>query len=217
MKKKSITEDPRIMLLLEQLGPEGYGILCLLEDTLQHYPGSRYPLELTPALARQYNTTAAKVETVIRQYGLFRVSENDSLSKVFESTTKPPKAKKGGCLPGAETTLIESGAPPFLCLPLNDKTEYPIYQHQVQEWATLYPAVNIEQELRKMKGWCDANPAQRKTYSGILRFINRWLAQEQDKGGRRGPANKTISGSAAPTYDLEEYEAMTLQVGARKD
>ena len=41
--------------------------------------------------------------------------------------------------------------------------------------------VDIMQELRNMKGWCNSNPTKRKTKRGILRFINGWLSREQDK------------------------------------
>ncbi len=68
-------------------------------------------------------------------------------------------------------------------LPLNDKTEYPIFEKQAIEWAGLYPAVDVIQQLRAMKGWLDANPKRRKTKSGILRFINSWLSKEQNRGG----------------------------------
>lgn len=72
--------------------------------------------------------------------------------------------------------------PPIITLILNDKTEYPLYQKDIDYWANLYQAVNIVQELRKMKGWCDASPQRRKTKRGIKRFINTWLSKEQDKG-----------------------------------
>ena len=32
-----------------------------------------------------------------------------------------------------------------------------------------------------MKGWLNSNPTKRKTRRGIKRFINSWLAREQDK------------------------------------
>ena len=38
-------------------------------------------------------------------------------------------------------------------LPLNDKTEYPVYEEQANEWADLYPAVDVIQQLRGMKLW----------------------------------------------------------------
>ena len=37
-----------------------------------------------------------------------------------------------------------------------------------------------------MKAWCISNPKKRKTASGIRRFINSWLAEEQNRGGQKG-------------------------------
>ncbi len=79
----------------------------------------------------------------------------------------------------------EPEEPPVISFILNDKSRYPIRQAQVDEWSGLYPAVDIMQELRKMAGWLDANPSKRKTKRGILRFVNGWLAREQDKGGKK--------------------------------
>ena len=73
--------------------------------------------------------------------------------------------------------------PPTITLMLNDKTEYPLYNKDIEQWQELYPAVDILQQLRKMKGWLMSHPKQRKTKGGILKFINSWLAKEQDKGG----------------------------------
>ena len=72
--------------------------------------------------------------------------------------------------------------PPVVLLPLNDGTEYPVTQEQSQEWAGLYPAVDVIQQLREMRGWLEANPDRRKTKRGVLRFVHGWLAKEQDKG-----------------------------------
>lgn len=93
---------------------------------------------------------------------------------------------------------VESTAPEtatVLTLTLNDKSEYPITQDDIDAWAELYPAVDILQELRKMRGWCDANPRKRKTKSGIRRFIASWLAREQDRGGT--PARRGCTGSGS--------------------
>lgn len=96
-------------------------------------------------------------------------------------------------LPGAETPPDPPKPPPAPSSPvvisiiLNDKTEYPITEADVDGWKDLYPAVDVMQELRKMKGWADANPSKRKTKAGIKRFINAWLAKEQDR--YHGPGN----------------------------
>lgn len=79
-----------------------------------------------------------------------------------------------------------SGSTPPVCLiPLNTGAEYPISEAQVNEWKTLYPAVDVVQELREMRGWCLANKSKRKTAAGVLRFITGWLSREQDQGGSK--------------------------------
>ncbi len=75
-----------------------------------------------------------------------------------------------------------ASVPPVISLPLNDKSLHGICQTDVDGWAELYPAVDIMQELRKMKGWLDTNPTKRKTKRGIGRFINGWLSRAQDSG-----------------------------------
>lgn len=69
----------------------------------------------------------------------------------------------------------------FIKFPLINSTEHPILNSNLLEWKKLYPAVDVEQELRNMKGWLDANPKRRKKATGIKRFINGWLAREQEK------------------------------------
>ena len=79
----------------------------------------------------------------------------------------------------------KSASAPAYRLILHDGSYYPISKEDISKWAALYPAVDIEQEIRKMIGWSEANPQHRKTKRGALAFINRWLAREQDKGGAR--------------------------------
>lgn len=68
-------------------------------------------------------------------------------------------------------------------IPLNDRAEHPVTASQVSEYERLYPAVDVGQALRSMRGWCDANPKKRKTQSGVTAFINAWLAKDQNNGG----------------------------------
>ncbi|BBM66330.1 hypothetical protein VA249_29760 [Vibrio alfacsensis] len=68
-------------------------------------------------------------------------------------------------------------------LPLKGKAKvHGITLGDLSEWKSLYPAVDVTQELRKMRGWCQANPTRQKTKQGIGRFIHSWLCREQDKG-----------------------------------
>jgi len=95
-----------------------------------------------------------------------------------------------------------------ITLTTNSNEEYPIYQDQVDEWSELYPAVDVMQELRNMKGWLDANPTRRKTKSGMLRFINNWLSKTQNQGGTKGYGRQSICQST-PTNggDSDKFNA----------
>lgn len=79
---------------------------------------------------------------------------------------------------------------PLISFPMNDKSEYLIFEEQAHEWAALYPAVDVIQQLRNMRGWLLANPKKRKTKTGVNNFINGWLSREQNKGGC-APAHKS--------------------------
>ena len=80
----------------------------------------------------------------------------------------------------------------FIDLVLNDGSLFEVFDSDVQEWSKIYPAVDIKQELRKMKGWLDANPTRRKTRRGVRRFVNNWLSRTQDQGGTPGYTQKAV-------------------------
>ena len=70
----------------------------------------------------------------------------------------------------------------FISLPLKvGQGEFHVDVLYLSRLKELYPAVDVEQELRNMYGWCDANPKNRKTRSGIKRFITNWLSREQNR------------------------------------
>ena len=92
--------------------------------------------------------------------------------------------------------------PPVIEFILNDKTYYPITQKQVDKWTELYPNVDVMQQLRKMCGWLDANPRNRKTKGGILKFVNGWLAREQDKPRK---VQQQTTKDLAPNLDFNEF------------
>ncbi len=109
-------------------------------------------------------------------------ASNNSQSKGKESRVNKSKVKKN-----SRSAPAAAASDRRLCISLilNDNSEYPVYQDQADKWAALYPAVDVGQELRKMAGWCEANPKRRKTKRGVLNFINSWLSREQDRGGNQ--------------------------------
>lgn len=70
------TEDPKCVLLISQLGMEGYGIFWALVEKLRAQKDLRLPLSLLPALAGKWGTSAAKVETVVTAFGLFGIDDD---------------------------------------------------------------------------------------------------------------------------------------------
>lgn len=70
-------DDTKCVLLIEQLGMEGYGIFWVLIEVLRDQPEYRYPISLLPALARRYNTTTEKLKTVVFSYDLFKIEGED--------------------------------------------------------------------------------------------------------------------------------------------
>lgn len=70
-------DDPKITLLIDQLALEGYGIFWVLIETLRDQPEYKYPIILIPSIARKYNTTTEKVKSVVFNYGLFSIENNE--------------------------------------------------------------------------------------------------------------------------------------------
>lgn len=71
---------------------------------------------------------------------------------------------------------------------------YPVTESDLTNWAEIYPAVNLDSEMRKIIGWSQSNPLKRKTLKGMPKFINSWLSRAQDKGGGMTTANQSQSG-----------------------
>jgi hypothetical protein len=120
---------------------------------------------------------------------------------------------KEDILHGADdsASMQEEDSPIIISLMLNDKTHYHVNKLQVDEWKELYPAVDVEQQLRNMKGWLDSNPKRRKTKSGILKFITSWLAREQDRGGTYRGQGKSKSNMPEMSPERQKaYEEMEV-------
>ena len=115
------------------------------------------------------------------------LSENEH--NLSENDTKKSKVKESKvnrnnyyALPSANAADT-AGENIFITLPLNDKSNYSVSKSDVQHYKILYPAVDVEQQLRSMLGWLEANPSRRKTRTGIKGFITKWLNKVQDRGG----------------------------------
>lgn len=77
---------------------------------------------------------------------------------------------------------------------LNNVEEWKPTAALFAEYVRLYPNVDVKQQFNVMRSWCLSNPNKRKTKRGITRFVNSWLAREQDKGGTSGYNRQVSSG-----------------------
>lgn len=100
---------------------------------------------------------------------------------------------------------LPSSPPPAAVLPLVDGSDFLIAQETVDELSGLYPAVDVDQQLRNMRGWLLANPKNRKTKAGIMRFVNSWLSREQNQAR---PQNRQQFQKPTKAQELEDFYGM---------
>lgn len=92
---------------------------------------------------------------------------------------------------------------------LNNGKNFGVTQGTIDELAPLYPAVDVEQEMRKMQGWLLGNPRHRKTANGIMRFVTAWLGRAQD-GERTQASSSKNEKRARETGSERKYTAEEL-------
>lgn len=95
-----------------------------------------------------------------------------------------------------------------ISIPLCDGSEYQVTRIEIDEWAQLFPAVDVAQELRNYKAWTISKPRKRKTRRGIKASVTSWLIGKQDKfrpsevtSGTLYPANSTAIGKRQRSDD----------------
>lgn len=118
------------------------------------------------------NQTVDKIIHLLNQNDNEYDNENDNDNDVSYNDT---------CNDTCNDTLPTKLSNVFITIITNTKEEYPIEFNLVTQYKELYPNVDVEQELKKMKAWSISNPSKRKTKRGMLKFVNNWLSREQDK------------------------------------
>ncbi|MGH7291869.1 MAG: hypothetical protein ACREJT_11705, partial [Myxococcota bacterium] len=106
---------------------------------------------------------------------------------------------------------------PVITIPTITGPEFPVTQEVINDFQEAYPAVDVMAKLRALRMWSMTNPKRRKTYGGMMRWLNGRLAEVQDSGGGRvqargtGAPNRQVqleqSNRAAADAWLEQEEA----------
>ena len=169
-------------LTLYSVNGEPYGQLTKFEEhqKINRPSKSRIPSP-DSALADAHT---AFTESSVKPHVLARAREEQGTGNREQGTGSISAEPKVDSTPNGGGILIH--------LPTNRKGEnYAVPNHQADEWRELYPAVSVDAELRKMRGWLLANADRRKTSRGMPRFIANWLARQQDRGGTGTATPKT--------------------------
>lgn len=104
--------------------------------------------------------------------------------------------------PSAPRQAALLASPVVIGLQLESGDEYEVTQAQANELQELYPAADVPQELRNMRGWLIANPARRKTRKRIMQFITGWLSKEKDAPRQATPVQAPAPVSVKPAVPL---------------
>ena len=77
----------------------------------------------------------------------------------------------------------------FAKLPIINNQFYTVYQKDVEEWKTSFPAVDVEQEIRNAIEWIKGNPKNVKKNG--KRYLTNWLIRSQEKARAHSERNKS--------------------------
>lgn len=78
----------------------------------------------------------------------------------------------------AKSRVLGSGAEVILMPAVGG--EVSVCESIVEEWAEVYPGVDVPATLKEIRQWVLANPSRRKV--NVRAFLVNWLKREQDRG-----------------------------------
>jgi hypothetical protein len=88
-----------------------------------------------------------------------------------ELSPRPPERSSGTPVPGLE----------FPCD--GQVRSWQLTFELLEQWTAAYPSLDLEAECRKALVWVQANPARKKTASGMSKFLLGWFGRAQNNGG----------------------------------
>lgn len=164
---------------------------------------------------------AKLVETPSKKEGEKEEEEEEEKEiEVEKEIDNIPPAEVCGELPSSPPPAEPDPAPPSIVvikLPLVDGTEFGISEEKVSEFSDLYPAVDVTQQLRNMRGWLLANPKNRKTNSGIMRFVTAWLSREQNSARKENAQSRPAYQKQTKAQELDEFYGMAANWAANRE
>lgn len=147
--------------------------------------------------------------------------ETVSKSATATATAHPQPEIKDSCAaasaaPTAPAAATWDGQP--ITLQTVSGENWPVPAGDCENWASAYPATNVLQELLKMRAWLEANPRNRKTKSGMRRFIVNWLSRAQNQSrpnGEMANGHSSARGQARTNGNITAARVAADRMAAR--
>lgn len=101
-------DDPKIMLLIDQMAMEGTGIYWCLIEKLRAEKDYTLPLSVLPSFAHRWHTSTEKVQTVVKNYGLFKIVKEKFFSVRLKNSMveKTERAKASASIRWKDATAL---------------------------------------------------------------------------------------------------------------
>ena len=87
-----------------------------------------------------------------------------------------PQSLRAGKPPSGR--IVVEGSPSLMT---NTGQSWQPTQTEIEAWSQAYVGLDVIGTLKEMAAWLIANPTRRKTFNGMPRFVNGWLAREQNR------------------------------------
>lgn len=104
---------------------------------------------------------------------------------------------------------VESGGKSEYAFPIRGKgaKHWWLPAAKLEEYRESFPGIDVEAEMRKARQWARDNKSKRKTASGMLGFLTRWLNREANRGDSNGNSRSPRAQEEAPnvSYDFDAY------------
>lgn len=135
----------------------------------------------------------------------FEEPRGSRLDRIGLDKIKQESLKKDSC---PEVPKSEPSEPSVMEFPTVGKIQvWGLTQSKVDEYAATYPSLDVLQECRKARQWSIDNPANRKTHSGMTKFLNGWMARAQNSGRANG---QRTAGNGQSAEQGRFYETLSV-------
>jgi hypothetical protein len=117
-------------------------------------------------------------------------SVQDCTETYIETEEETEKETEEDQEANASSPAAEEPQPePRYTVPMTGGKSHPIFDEDVDKYRALFPLVDVDQSIRTMLGWLDANSDRRSTtVKGVKQRLTGWITRDQEKASKRPTA-----------------------------